>query len=753
MNKEKRDKTYEQLEQELNDALELISAIRNGDVDALLSSSPRRSILLLERMEFVEERNRLLREIQENNETLLREIKNRKEAEKQLRFALAKAEEATKLKDTFVSLVSHDLRSPLAAIIGLFKHLLSNSGGRLGAEELDIVSRAVATGDKMMKMVQDLLDLSRFRAGQMRAKFAFIDVYLVAVNALHNLSSIAENKGIILKNRVPAKTMIYADETMIYEALFNLIGNAIKFSRRNDTVTIHLSNSHDPVTIAVSDTGMGISQQKLERLFKYEYNVSSPGTNGEVGSGLGLILCKEIIEALNGAIRVESSPDRGSTFYLHMPVIHPLVLVVDNDHGSVMLIEKLFRGLNVNLVECQNGKEAIIMARKNPPHLILLDLQMDDMDGFEFLTQRKKNEEIKNIPTIVVTMFGDMSNKEKALRLGADDFISKSTLHDELIPRVAKHIGYWPHFIPDLIAVKSERKTERKRILLLEDDESLRESLVEFFEDNGYSVVQAATEDDAIDIYKESFREIDIMMVDLRLPAVDGVKLAKYNFENGYLPFILFTSLADSKFALQMLNFGVKDYLVKPVDYNEFLNVVNNAIARSHIIHGVDTTVKYPGNVESITIPAKISEIERAADWIRRKIAPIGSKQQRLQFLGNVTEFILNAYEHGSLKITEEEKVRLLENGNFNEELKNRESICDTKIHIVLSVVKSDVAVCVIDEGNGFNYNKYINMDEDTIISRLDMPSGRGINIAKRYLDTIEYSKSGSSVLLTKKFL
>jgi signal transduction histidine kinase/YesN/AraC family two-component response regulator len=753
VNKEKSRKPYEQIEQELNDALELISAIRNGDVDTLLSSSPRRSILLLERIEFVEERNRLLREIQDSNDTLLREIKTRKSVEKHLRFAIEKAEEAGRLKDTFVSLVSHDLRSPLGTIIGLFKFLLANSAGRLQDEDLDIVSRAIVTGDKMMKMVEDLLDLSRFRAGHLKPKFAFIDVYLVAVKALHNLSSLAESKGVSLKNRVPAKTVIYSDETMIYEVLFNIINNAIKFSRKHDTVTIHLSESHERVTVAVSDTGVGISKQKLEQIFKYRHNVSSPGTGGEVGSGLGLVLCKEIIEALNGTIRLESSVNIGSTFYVHLPEIHPVVLVIDNDHSAVMLVEKLFRRLDVNLVECQNGKEALVMAKKNPPHLILLDLQMDEMDGFEFLTLKQNDEAIKDIPTIVTTMFGDMANKEKALRLGADDFITKTQLQDELIPRAAKHIGYWPHFVPDIVAVKSERKIEHKRILLLEDDDTLRESLVEFFEDNGYSVMQAAKEEDAIKIYTDNFREIDVMVVDMRLPAVDGVNLAKYNFEHGYLPFILFTSLSDSKLAMQMLNFGVRDYLAKPVDYNEFLGVVNNAIARSHIIHGVDSTVKYPGNVESITIPAKISEIEKATDWIRRKIVHIGSQRQRLQFLGNVTEFILNAYEHGSLKITEEDKVELLKNGTFNEELKARESVCNEQIHIVLSVVKSDIGICIIDEGSGFDYNKYLNMDDETIVSRLDLPSGRGVNIAKRHFDIIEYSKSGASVLLTKKFL
>lgn len=753
MEQDKRKKPYEQIEQDLKEAHELISAIRNGDVDAILSTTPRKSLFLLERIEFVEERNRLMREIQDGNETLLREIQNRKRVEKELRVVLEKLEEALKLKDNFLSLVSHDIRSPLSTMNGLLKQLLKNDEGRLGDAELNIVSRTVEAGGNIMKMVEDLIELARFKAGRLRAKFAFIDVYLIAVKALHNLSSNAADKGVVLRNTIPAKTIAYADETMLYEVLYNLVGNAIKFSRQQDTVTIHLADSGEPITIAISDTGVGISRQKLEHLFSYEHNISTPGTGGEVGSGLGLFLCKEIIETHGGSIRVESSPDQGSTFYLHIPAMHPVVFVVDNDHNAVLLVEKLFRGLSVNLVECPNGAEALILAQKTTPHLILLDLMMDEMDGYEFLEQKKKDDSIKNIPTIVMTMFGDMNHKEKALRLGADDFISKATIQDELIPRVAKYIGYWPHFFPDSFSVTPARRPRLKRILLLEDDAATREGMVEFFSDNGYSVITAKTEEEAIDLYTENFREIDVMVVDLRLPSVDGVKLAKYNFENGYLPFVLFTSLADSKLALQLLNFGVKDFLVKPVDYNEFLDVVNIAVARSQIIHGVDVTAKYPGNVESITVPSKLAEIEKAVDWIRRKITHIGTKQQRLQFLGNVTEFILNAYEHGNLNISEQQKIEFLENGTFNNELDLREVSCTANIHIILSVLKNDVAVCIMDEGTGFDYHKYLKMNDETILSRVLLPSGRGIITANRYFDTIEFSKSGASVLLTKSLL
>lgn len=752
MEQDKRKKPYDQIEQDLKDAHELIAAIRNGDVDAILSATPRKSVYLLERIEFVEERNRLMREIQDGNETLLREIQNRKRVEKELRVTLDKLEESLKLKDTFLSLVSHDIRSPLSTMNGLLKQLLKNGEGRLGDDELSIVSRTVESGGNIMKMVEDLIELSRFKAGRLRAKFAFIDVYLITVKAFQNLSSNATDKGVVLRNTIPAKTIVYADETMLYEVLYNLVGNAIKFSRQQDTVTIHLAESGEPVTIAISDTGVGISRQKLEHLFSYEYNTSTTGTGGEVGSGLGLFLCKEIIETHGGSIRVESSPEQGSTFYLHIPATYPVVFVVDNDHNAVLLVEKLFRGLNVNLVECPNGKEALLMAQKTTPHLILLDLKMDEMDGYEFLKQKKKDDSIKNVPTIVITMLGDMNHKEKALRLGADDFISKSTIQDELIPRVAKHIGYWPHFFPDSLSAMPARRPQLKRILLLEDDAATREGMVEFFNDNGYSIVTATSEDEAIDIYTENFREIDAMVVDLRLPYVDGVKLAKYNFENGYLPFVLFTSLTDSKLALQMLNYGVKDFLVKPVDFNEFLDVVNVAVARSQIIHGVDVTVKYPGNVESITVPSKLAEIEKAVDWIRRKIAHIGTKQQRSQFLGNVTEFILNAYEHGSLKISEQQKIEFLENGTFNNELDLREVSCDASIHIILSVLKSDVAACIMDEGDGFDYNKYLKMSEEAILNRVLLPSGRGIITANRYFDTVEFSKSGASVLLTKSF-
>lgn len=294
---------------------------------------------------------------------------------------------------------------------------------------------------------------------------------------------------------------------------------------------------------------------------------------------------------------------------------------------------------------------------------------------------------------------------------------------------------------------------EKPKILLAEDDESVREYIARLLAKNGYDVTEAVDGREAIALYESPEPVFDAIVSDLLMPTVDGKKLAEYNFENRILPFIVCTAVADSKTALELLKFGVHDYVVKPIERKHFLAVVKNAIYRHTTMISTDLMSPYDGNVGEISILSRTGELRKATGWIREKIAGALGKGETGKFINFISEFLLNAHEHGNMKIGREEKAALLEEEKFDIEVKNREAESDKRIHVAASVLKDEVAVKISDDGDGFDYDKQLNMSEDDLLAMLTMPSGRGVYMSSRYFDSIQYSDGGATVVVTKSIV
>jgi len=449
---------------------------------------------------------------------------------------------------------------------------------------------------------------------------------------------------------------------------------------------------------------------------------------------------------------VESKPGNGSVFSVVLDSVRPRILIVDDERESVEYTRQILSVIDADIFIAHDGKEAFELIYKTPPHLILLDIFMPGVDGFEFLKRIKNNNNLNNIPIIVLSVTGEMYNREKALRYGANDFIVKANQKDELLQRTGKFIGYRSREIRSRQNKRIRKSEDTKEILIVEDDRALLEALEVFFKDRGISVLSASDERSAISLYSTHQSSLDAMIVDLRLPGVNGIELARHNFENALLPLIIFTSKADAKLALELVSFGVKDYLLKPVDSEYFLHVIENAVRRDAQMFRSEEIEGLEGNVNSLIIPSKIVEIQKAQSWIQRKIKDAFNEHESHRFLNYVGEFLMNAHEHGNLKLTENNKAESLTNGLFDEEVQARENKSSANINIAISVLKNEVAINITDEGEGFKFDYYLNMTEEDIINRLNMPCGRGIMMSQRYFDSIEYSKGGASVLLIKKF-
>ncbi|MBI5814472.1 MAG: response regulator [Nitrospinae bacterium] len=372
-------------------------------------------------------------------QAICRDMTERNKAEAALRTAKEQADEATKLKDKFVSLVSHDLRSPIATVSGCLNIIKSRSGESMEDGSRQILDRALGTCDGMVKMIDQLLNISRLKTGKIKLVRRFIDAHPMVAGALDGLSLIAGNKGVTLVNHVPPRTRLFVDYNLFYQVAQNLVSNAVKFCPAGGSVTAFVPEKSKGV-LAVKDTGVGIDQKIIPDLFRHEVKTTTIGTAGEKGTGLGLPLCKDIMEAHSGNIVVESEPGKGSVFYLSLPEVKPVVLVASGDDGIRGEIASRLSGLETELVEVDSGLSVLQTASARQPHLVILDSQMRGDGGREVISLLRASPEWGDTPIMMILGDHNGDEREKMIKLGAHDCIPRPINGEELVPRVRRFI-------------------------------------------------------------------------------------------------------------------------------------------------------------------------------------------------------------------------------------------------------------------------------------------------------------------------
>lgn len=366
-----------------------------------------------------------------------------------LRLSKERAVDANKLKDQFVSLVSHDLRSPLTSIITMAEIINSEELTRKrGLTVQGIADKISRSGYGLLRLIDKLLDISRLDTGKIIPEKGLVTLRNLVAISMGHLSALAERKGVKLINDLPASWKVFADPDLFGEVVKNIISNAIKFCEKGDTITVFRPKNR-PLAMAVTDTGVGINQNIIQDLFDKNIRTTAKGTEGEKGTGLGLPYSKDIIDAHGGKIDVESMPGKGATFYIELPEIKKMVLVVDDQKVQRELIkENLLEIEKLEVLEAEDGEAALEIMAEIKPHLLITDIDMPKMDGLELLRRVKGNKDLANIPVIVNTALdgshsykGKVINiRSKAFEMGADDFISKPVVKEDFIPRVKRFI-------------------------------------------------------------------------------------------------------------------------------------------------------------------------------------------------------------------------------------------------------------------------------------------------------------------------
>lgn len=279
------------------------------------------------------DRIKILREEKERAEARTMDIlvKNKEELETQValktaehRTAREEAENATLLKDKFVSLVAHDLSSPMASVHFALRQLAEGRKGPLEEGQKTFLLKIIRSAGGLVDTINNLLSHSRLDSGTMKIEAAPVAIRGLVDGVIERVHWVAESKGIQMENRIPANAMVKADFHLLEEVIQNLLVNAIKYSHPGGLVTVY-QLEHGSASIAVRDHGVGINLALLPSLFSHEEKTSTPGTEGEAGAGLGLPLCNDIIKAHGGTIMAERAEGGGSIFHLEFPPFSPAV--------------------------------------------------------------------------------------------------------------------------------------------------------------------------------------------------------------------------------------------------------------------------------------------------------------------------------------------------------------------------------------------------------------------------------------------
>ena len=372
----------------------------------------------------------------------IRDITDRKKAERELQAAKEQAENATRLKDKFVTLVTHDLKSPLSSLTVGLETLRKDE--ELSSVNRHFIGKLAAHSRELLTMTERLLDLSRLQTGRIIPQKRFINCRGYAAAQIGLYQGMAAKKEIAIVNDIPEGMKVYADPDLFGECVKNVLSNALKFCDKGDTVTFF--NPPDmPSTIAVKDNGPGIAPEKMPLLFTAEIKERSLGTAGEKGTGIGLPHTKELLEAHGGGITIESAPGRGATFFLTLPpTFNATMLVVDDQESVRAAIREHCAGIFPGILEAENGAEALEIIKNVTPHIIITDINMPVINGLEFIQMVRNDGLARRVPIIAMTSDeswptpNGMDIRSYTLHLGADDFVNKPVAANDLVPRITR---------------------------------------------------------------------------------------------------------------------------------------------------------------------------------------------------------------------------------------------------------------------------------------------------------------------------
>ncbi|HEX8263863.1 MAG TPA: PAS domain S-box protein [Pyrinomonadaceae bacterium] len=596
-------------------------------------------------------------------------ITERKQTEDELRAARDAALESARLKSAFLTNVSHELRTPMNGVLGMTELLLETP---LDRTQRDYAETIRQSGDMLLTVINDILDLAKIEAGKLRFETVDFDVRETVESTIEMLSPRAFGKNIeiasLIDENVPR--IVRGDPGRLRQVLTNLAGNAVKYTVsggvRVEVKTLEEKSGQTILRFDVIDTGIGIDEKNLKNLFQPFVQIDNSTTRQYGGTGLGLVISKQIVEMMSGEISVESEPNKGSRFSFTasftkksdrsegenaaLPLTRQLkgkrILIADANPVTCRNLEQYCRIWNLEPIHAENGEEVLRKLRQavlenRAFDYVLIDLNLPDWDGFSLVRRIKTEAILAPSRIIVTTALGQRGDAAEAQKIGIAAYLTKPVRGSQLLECLSAILtednstaGTRPP--ADLITRHSlrESRTERNvavnvvnnkpfRILVVEDNEVNRRVLLEQLKKAGVTADFAVDGVDALE--KIAAANYDLVLMDCQMPRMDGYEATRRirlreqeQISSGEainpLVIIALTAHTLAGEREKCLAAGMNDYLSKPAKISELSAILQYWRERSSAVFSPDDSLPQKSANTSLQITPQTRETFTAAD-------------------------------------------------------------------------------------------------------------------------------------------